>query len=652
MENKRLTPPGNYYPILAVLFWILAIAAFFPASARAQSCTAESEPNDRREQASHFALSDCASGSSMDEDSDYFQFSVDKDAAKQQWAVALQSTSSQLFELCILDAQGDKAQCRAGNAPSLNDLILVPGTYEILVQSRKDGGDYTLAFAALGEVTSASEAEPNDLIATAAPLINSLSVDGRFVGEEDDIYRFETSGAVARFRVEAQGDGIAYLALLDAAGNQRARRNEVFHEMIALDDLYLAPGAHFFQLHGEEGSYSLRLIPMDTAWEEREPNDDAAQAGRLNFDQPFMGRLANPEDVDFYRFSQSTAKHIRLTVVPPENSDINVSLRDYFANGEHEFGQPFTYEAFLPAGDYILQIKPRTPSIDPYVVIVEQLDPTTLPADLEPANNNQSTAPEIPHSFIADGVTGTSIDREDWYRLPTTQTASWVNVQVEGAAEAKSAVNLKFYAGEEELREIKLDRNKGIVNGPLPDVPLNEISLRVNGQGEYHLTFWFDNGPQPLVSGEPPAQLALTLPSDRIAAYANSAQRVDGSLYVENVTQSDQQLDLVVTSSNAGWQPKLEQTQITLAPGESQSVPLSLYALDNLPEGEVTFYASAANLAQDRSTATTSLQAFCGISATGVNSQWTSAGALTGGLNVAWLALGAKPVEDREGIAN
>lgn len=191
----------------------------------------------------------------------------------------------------------------------------------------------------------------------------------------------------------------------------------------------------------------------------------------------------------------------------------------------------------------------------------------------------------------------------------------------------KNAVNLKFYAGEEELREIKLDRNKGIVNGPAAGCAIERNLCACQRAGAV-IHLWFDNGPQPLVSGEPPAQLALTLPSDRIAAYANSAQRVDGSLYVENVTQTDQQLDLVVTSSNAGWQPKLEQTQITLAPGKVNRLRFHSMRWIICLEGEVTFYASVTNLAQDRSTTDTSLQAFCGISATGVNSQWTSAGGL------------------------
>ncbi|MFN8446710.1 MAG: VWA domain-containing protein [Caldilineaceae bacterium] len=607
----------------------------------------EIEPNNQRSEATLIAPLTCAEGESVDTDQDYYRIKVDSEQAKQRWDVELTHSAGETFQFCILDAQGEMAQCRSGSNIVLSDLVFVPGEVDFLVKSRRTGGTYTLSFTATDIVGPSDEVEPNDLVATASPIVNSLSINGRFVGEEDDLYRFESSGSVARFRAEVEGTGVAYLALLDAAGNELTRRSDAVDSVLALDDLYLAPGVHFFQLHGADGTYQFRLIPLTEAWDEREPNDDILQATRLPFELPMLGRLPNAEDLDQYRFSLSNATHLLITVVPPTAGQISIDLRGYFLNGEPQDGQPFRYEAFLPAGDYTIQLKTRQPSPDPYTILIEHLNPFALPVDLEPANNNRTTAPSLPPSFIVDGVTGSSSDREDWYRLPTTQTATWVNVQVEGAA-----VNLTFFQGEEELHQIKLDRNKGIVNGPLPNAPLNEFALRVNGRGNYHLVFWFDNGPQALTSGPPPAQLAITLPSDRVAAFANQVQRLEGSLFIQNTTPIEQTLDLAVTSSDFAWQPELEQSQITLAPNESQSLPLHINMLPNVAEGDTTFYATSANLALDRSNTSTTLSSICGLAPTGMDSQWTSAGALTGGLNVAWLPLGGKPVEDRRGVAD
>ena len=59
---------------------------------------------------------------------------------------------------------------------------------------------------------------------------------------------------------------------------------------------------------------------------EREPNDSAASAELLVFDEPRIGLLTTEEDRDYWRFSLPAGQHVRLTVTPPANVAMGGSL--------------------------------------------------------------------------------------------------------------------------------------------------------------------------------------------------------------------------------------------------------------------------------------------------------------------------------------
>lgn len=202
--------PLHHVVGLITLFVTLSFLLFiYSSTARAQTCVRETEPNDQRAEATLLVPLTCVEGESVDTDEDFYRVKVDEEQAKERWDAQLAHEAGETFEFCILDAQGEMAQCRSGSNLVLSDLVFVPGEVDFRVKSRRTGGAYTLTFTANGEVTSSDEAEPNDLVATASPIVNSLSIQGRFVEEEDDIYRFEASGSVARFRAEVEGTGVA-----------------------------------------------------------------------------------------------------------------------------------------------------------------------------------------------------------------------------------------------------------------------------------------------------------------------------------------------------------------------------------------------------------------------------------------------------------
>ena len=72
-----------------------------------------------------------------------------------------------------------------------------------------------------------------------------------------------------------------------------------------------------------------------------------------------------------------------------------LGLNNLFGRGERGVGKPFVYDGWLPPGDYFVTLSAEQISDGPYQILLEWLNPFALNADLEPANNYLSTAPDI-----------------------------------------------------------------------------------------------------------------------------------------------------------------------------------------------------------------------------------------------------------------
>ncbi len=633
------------HSVIAILLCASLLSSSFvlPQSLHAQACTSEIEPNDSLAQATRLSTVVCFEGSSKNGDFDVYRVRVDSASTQKKWDVQTNMTAGGVVELCLFNARGDFAQCREGNQPVLSDLQLVPGEYEFSIRSRKGNADYSVTFVETGVATIESEAEPNDTVDTAAPISDTLAVTGRLAGEESDIYRFVVSGQAKAYRVEVEGRGVASIAQIDIAGNQLIQRKAKVNTPLVLDDLYLLPGSHYLRINGANGDYSLRIAPVDQPVDEREPNDSEIQATTLPIDQPLRGRLPSLEDSDLYRFSLNVYSHLRLTVTPPDRSELSIGLLGFIRDARHEAGQPYVYDAVLPAGEYVVQLAARKASDEPYTILLEQLNPFAALVDIEPLNNAAATAGEIPSNFVVKGRTGVNGDSEDWYRLPSSEIARWVNAQVEG-----KNVNLAFFHNGEKLPGISLDIKKKIVNGPLPEVTLDSIQVQVLAKGDYSIVFWFDGGPQPIESKPLPIKLELELPTLTAAAYANIGQSINASLTVANTDDETQEFEIEVASSSYAWSAQLAETKIRLSGGESRSIPLTIHVLDMAPASTVYLYAAAIALGGNRTSNQWTLSADCNSEPVTPTHEWSTAGSLYAGLNVAWSGLGATVVSNNE----
>ncbi|MCX6044334.1 MAG: VWA domain-containing protein [Chloroflexi bacterium] len=616
-------------------------------------------------------------------DHDYYSFTVDDAFAQQQWAVnvtvaTLTNTVAPTVELCLYNATGEQLQCRQSTTPVLPDLILQPGSY-LLALSNLDStaADYTIEFAQTGTPSPTQEAEPNDAITTASPLSQASVIRGQFVGDEDDYYRFTVSGEPQLWRVQAVGNALDFMSYQEIDGSELVRQSANGARLIRIDNLYLLPGDHFLRLHGKDSHYTIRLIPLGppavtpteltpatpvttlrneptntvTTTEpgpplmnvtEHEPNNDESRAEPLAFGQLLSGVLSVPDDHDVYRFSLSGVEHIRLTVTPPPDGQLQIDLLPFFFNGLREPGVSWSYETVLGPGDYYVGMDTTQPSRDPYTILLERLNPLVTPVDLEPFNNDRKTAAGLPPTLHVAGAVNTSEDPRDWYQLPVVHTATPITLST-----TPTAV-LELWTLDDSLSLTVSNQTAGLYGAELPaDLP---VYVGVSGNTAYTLAVTFDGGPQP--APEPatlPVSLTLRAPVTAAAGFWHQAQQLDLTLTLTNTSKTTQALSLTLASSDFAWTPKLAQNSLALAAGETRTVPVQVDALPDLStDSPVRFSVSAASTATYAPVATTfELPAVCGVDPVHANASWTTAGALRGGLNLAWTGLGALPINDK-----
>ena len=652
-----------------------------------RSPTAEEEPNDDLQHAWPFDPATTIEGAFPADhyDLDFYKVTVNETFAASQWQLVATPTAPADYEICLLDSQGTQVQCRTGDGgeilPTLTDLALTPGDYYVTLRNKlSTATEYTLAFEEVGELVEQRESEPNDLLLHATPLGETTTIQGRFAGYEDDYYRLTVTGAPQLWRVQVTGDGLEQLALTEVDGAEPASVRASGDTRLRLDDLYLLPGDHFVRLRGTDGDYTLRAIPLGPPAEsvtmpplvtdgqtdaaegntdeetvpvgvtEREPNNNDERAERLRFDTPRSGRLSNGEDTDLYRFSLAGPEQVRLTVVQPSDGLVTVNLTERFSNGSRDASERFIYETQLGPGDYTIRLSPNQPSDDLYYLLLERLNPLDLPTDQEPNNNEAQTAPALPATLNVTGTVNYAEDSRDWYQLPLLSTTTDA---ITAVVSLPPAFPLEVRAGDLGLTPISSDNVSAVYTYTLPTDAL--VSLGVSGNGVYTLSVTTVGG---LVAQAPPVTLPLTMtlqaPVAAVAGFWQAGQALDLRLTLTNTGSAPLDLTLNAVSSDFAWQlaaPAATATwteTLTLAAGESRALALPVTILPDVGVAlspRFSVRATAANGAF--TTATLDLPVVCSVPPVNPNGGWTTAGALRGGLNVAWRGLGSQPLNDQ-----
>ena len=558
-------------------------------------------------------------------------------------------TTDAVTELkCAQSAGGTEGGAPQGGA--LQDLSLQPGSYLITVTGEASLLDsYTLRIDSTSSPAPDFETEPNDTPATAVPMAPTTAMRGAALSGDPDVFRVVTAGDAQAWTVQVTGaqlDGLAWLAdngIPIAVGEVVTDRS-----MAVLSDAFLPAGDHLFQVTSDGGAYTLTLTPQGPPDQgaETEPNNDSTRAQPLVLDTPITGRLPETGDVDVYRFSLTAVEHIHLLLTAPADGVISATLLSSGVTVAGQFdpvpGQGWDYDALMQPGDYELWLKPQTPSRSPYELRIGREDPFAVREDQEP-NDGAWAARPMPPSLAVHGSRDGSGD-QDWFRFePLAQPGTMVLRATGGV------IVLGVSDGTNELPVSEAPDGEGrrFSVGPLPGgVPLY---LHILPSGDYTVA---------VVSGVPPptgpaipapaldARLSLTLPDTSVAAYWDAGQHLTGTLTVADTGTVEETLTLDAVTSHYAWTAGLASTSVSVSPGQSVVVPVSI---DVLPDAWADIPVRITVRARDAS----------GAQATGYAEDYTPGGpllpvdphrawsvpdALLGGLDVAALALGGAPV--------
>jgi hypothetical protein len=171
--------------------------------------------------------------------------------------------------------------------------------------------------------------------------------------------------------------------------------------------------------------------------------------------------------------------------------------------------------------------------------------------------------------------------------------------------------------------------------------------------GQYGLSLSFAGGPAPQPEPVAPAISAvLTASNAEVAAYWFEGQRVDATLTLKNDGTTAETMTLDVVASHFAWHPVLAETAVTLAPGETKTLPLTV-GIDPDAWADVPVRITTRIVAQNGASLTTAIGFTPRREAPAVNSTqvWALPETLLGGLNVARPSLGATIVPGDPALA-
>jgi hypothetical protein len=643
---------------------------------------AEDEPNDTGETASPIVptantteLTGKLGTGGANADLDTYRLVVDETLAGRQLDLKLFWDAGPRRRLCLRDAAGTELRCTDGERGiAFNDLVLAAGDYTIVVSGDPaPDSPYLLRLDASLAAVTTYEAEPNDTFATAGPLDATAAepmIAGRLSRQDVDYFRTTVQGEPQLWRVVAEGTGIGRLTYLDASSQQIVWIDpDPATGRVELTDLYLLPGNQWFSVSGEDGDYTLRLVPLGPPEPsfEREPNDTLDRSQPLRFDETRTGRLTSPRDVDVYRFTLLAEDHVSLTITPPTDGSVSAAITwggtAIASPAGVAAGEPIVYEASLLPGTYTVALDTLQANEQPYQIAVERLDPFRLSVDLEP-NDHQGQARPLPIDRRVDGFADPTRRYDaDWFLIAAADQARDLLVDVDPDADAD--VSLQVLAlGTDGIPEtpLTLEPDARAKVGGRVEAPAGQpLAIGVTGIGKYHLMV--DNG-QATGSRESAAARMLPLTLELaarggntvdpipVAAYWPDAQRVEATLSVTNISPDPLDVHLDATSADDRWQVTLAEDVLSLPPGDRRDVPVSVRIA---PDARATVPIPVTVRARDDdgNIRTAAFTVAPDASTLPVNPEpgWTLPPTLLGGLNVAWSALGAAPVQPDPGLA-
>lgn len=594
-------------------------------------------------------------------------------------------------KLCLQDGAGQELRCVEGDrGAALSDLALKAGTYAVVISGEASDEPYLLKLVMKGTVEAGFEAEPNESIASASALVASgvaFTGSGRLSSTDRDTFVMETGGDPQLWTIEVSGEGVSGVALLDASGSATMTRNAVSGEPVTrIYDAFLVPGKHWVQVQGASGDYQVRMIPEgppDPAGE-HEPNDTILQSQPVALETVRNGRLPDTTDVDMVRFSLQNETYLRIELESPPDAQVwlsvNAVMTDVPDLSAQAPGQSLVYDLMLPMGDYSLRIGATVPSMERYHLRLSVLDPAQAPDDREP-NGDAAGARPLPSGLAVSGTLdpGMSGTDADWYRLPDALLGTSVSFAVSPGVNASLVT-----VGDDGVSQTPVATVPGSSDGlwmaDLP--PEGPVYLVLVGSGPYRVAVATGNATPPVevarstpeavaspivalaspaaspagapTSGDP-LRVTISLPATAVAAYWPDGQRLDATVELANTASRPVTVRLEATLGNVTWTADVPADAVTIQPGASARVPVTIRVAPDAWADQPVFVALAATGADGARAGSALALVTPRTGATPVQAEAHPPlpAALLGGLDAAWTGLGAQssPATDQDPAA-
>lgn len=624
--------------------YLLSLKAEGPRSA-----AREDEPNADIPRAHALALAKPVSARIAQEgDVDLFALPIGDAVKDKRLSVALQQSIKRARKMCLTDAKGQELVCKEGDKPVLSDIVMGAEPLYVAVSGTADlKATYTLTARLSGVVQPGSEREPNDSAQTATTYVGP-TMSGRFADAADaDVYAFDVEGDPQVWTIEAKGQGIKLLELRDEAANPQssAGPSAAAPDQAVLKDLVLLPGRYFIAVSGKDGTYMLAASSAGKpdVDAEREPNDDQNQAIKLTLGEKRKGSLSSDSDFDMYRIAMTANEQVDITL--DLEGDCSASLRLFLSDRPYletyAKGKGFVAHLRAPIGDTYIGVtaNPTAPCATSYEFLVTRADLTKEISDVEP-NNSYAEANPLPSSLMATGI-NTGVMDADLYLVPESLRGKEATIEMSAGSFAMVRTGNPDSPTDVEGT---VDMDKNTQELVFPQEP-SWFSVRSQADAPPYTVRIVPKQPVAPSTATAALQMQLTFPQTPIAAFWPKSQRIQGEVRLTNNAAEAVEIVLNAGATHYSWRPTLERMSVSLAPGASDAIPITVVIDPDAWTEAVQIKIEARRGESVAVTATADLRGDPTADPLNEFLGYSMPDAMRGGFNVSWTALGARVPE-------
>jgi hypothetical protein len=333
----------NRHGLSTSLSILLVILVALPCLGQSQ---AESEPNDRREQANEIRLGGSVKGHFQKRsDYDWFKLVIGK-PGKNIIRIDLSGVPEVDVSLAIYDETGHQLK-RASASPkgdpeAITNFGIIEGTYYITTYGRdiNDKDEYSLSTRLISPWKEGQEFEPNDSREQANEIQLGKSVEGIFQENRDqDWYKLviEKPGKnIIRIDLSGVPDVDVRLDVADETGSQLKSSNFTKKgEPESIINLGVTEGTYYIHAHGYDANekipytLSTQFIGPWEEGQEFEPNDSDKKANEIRLGERVQGLFQAENDTEWYKLvidrPGRSIIRVDLSGVPGVNSVLHIN---------------------------------------------------------------------------------------------------------------------------------------------------------------------------------------------------------------------------------------------------------------------------------------------------------------------------------------